>query len=368
MISIRKISLQELEDYSCSAGYEKLENKPISKARVHSYLANPRANKKDIVLFMAFYLEELIGYRTVWADTFFIENKEEKFGWLSGSWVHPKHRRKGVSTFIFKEVLKEWDCRLMYTNYAEASKSLYDKTQQFSFLHQLNGTKFYTRFSLGDILPKKKKIFEFTKSFWQFLDTVLNLFFDLRFSIVKSKKEAAFNIKKNELWTTTISSFLDGFISDNLFQRNEKEFNWIQKYPWILSDEDIKEKSKKYHFSSYAKQFESNFYTVYNKEDKIIGCLLVNVKEGHLKIPYAYFDKEAESEIADFIVNKSIKMKVKTIVVYDKSIANQLNNKLSFIKKKPFVQNYFMTKKIANSFIKAKKVQIQTGDGDIVLT
>lgn len=368
MIFIKKISLEELEFFMNSNEFKNLKNKPISKARANSYLANPRANKKDTILFMAYNLEELVGYRTIWADTFFIENKKETFGWLSGSWVHPKYRRRGVSTLIFNEVLKEWKSKLMYTNYAETSKLLYDKTEQFNFLHGLNGVKYYMRFSLADILPKKRRIFQSTKLFWKFFDLLLNLFFDIRYFFINSKKETGFYVKKNAPWNAEVLLYINSFIKHNLFQRGEKEFNWIQKYPWILSDKRTKLDSKSYYFSLYAKQFESNIYTIYTTENKLIGFLLITIRDGHLKIPYAYFSKESTKEICNFLVNRCVKMRVKTIIIYNKHLEIQLNNKLSFIKKKAFTQKYFITKSLLNSMGESMNFQIQTGDGDVVFT
>lgn len=154
MISIQKISLEKLGDFIHSTDFKKLRNKPISKIRAVSYINNPRANKNDIVLYMVFNLDELIAYRTIFSDYFTNEdNNKVFFGWLSGNWVHTKHRRKGLSTLLFNEVLKDWNHKLMYTNYAEASKLVYDKTQKFNLLLDLKGARYYTRFCLGDILP-----------------------------------------------------------------------------------------------------------------------------------------------------------------------------------------------------------------------
>lgn len=368
MILIQKIALKELDSFINSKIYKELKNKPISKTRAVSYLKNPRANNKDVVLYLAFLNNQLVSYRTILADTFFIENKPTSFGWLSGNWVHKKHRRKGISTLLFNEVLKDWQGKLMYTNYAEASKLVYDKTKQFKTLQELKGTKFYTRFCLADILPTKNKVFKRTKLFWLVLDIVLNLFLDIK-NLFKSKvKDASFYVKKDEKWKDSVLEFTNNFISKTLFQRSLKEFNWIHNYPWILKDKIAKEDSKQYHFSLYAKEFDSNMYTIYNTNNCLIGCLLLTVRNGHVKVPYAYFLKENTKEIAHFIVGKCAEMRVKTLVIYQKELEKELNNNLLVVTKKVFNQKYFMTNKLEKSLSQVAAIEIQSGDGDVVFT
>lgn len=368
MISIKKIALQDLEEFFNSFDFIKLKNKPISAARVQSYLNNPRANKKDIVLYMAFYNKELVGYRTIFADACYAREEKVSFGWLSGSWVHSKHRRKGVSTLLFKEVLRDWKHKLMYTNYAESSKLLYDKTNEFTFLHGLEGMRFYMRFCLADILPKKKKIFKNVKLIWTVMDHFLNLFLEGMLIFKSFQKENNLHVKVNESWNAAIIEFTNTFIYKNLFQRNSIEFNWIQKYPWVFSDEKTKTESKSYYFSCFSKHIESNRYSMYSKENVLIGFLLITVRAGHMKIPYAYFYEDKSKEIAAFIVNQCLSKKVKTIVSYNETLNKEIQSQLLFITKKKFIQKYFITNELKKRLNNKEEIHIQTGDGDVVFT
>lgn len=368
MISIQKIKLKELEEFICSAVFENLKNKPISKARAISYLKNSRANSDDVVVYLAFIKNEFVGYRTILCDSFFTGNKQVSFGWLSGNWVHDQYRRKGISTLLFNEVFKDWEGKLMFTNYAEASKLLYDKTQQFSVLQKLKGTKYYMRFCFADILPKKKKVFEKTKFVWVILDVFLNFFLNVRNLFIKEVKVDSFYVKVNEKWNASILEFINNFTIKNLFKRSQEEFNWIQKNPWILTDNKTKTTSKSYHFSSYAKQFESNFYTIYNSENCLIGCVLLTIRDGHIKVPYLYYLQKDSKRVATFIIDKCKEMKAKTIVIYDKDIEEELNKQLLFVAKKAFLQKYFIIKALEKSLENKEVLEIQSGDGDVVFT
>jgi GNAT superfamily N-acetyltransferase len=368
MISIQKIALEELEEFYNSKDFIKLKNKPISSARVQSYMHNPRANKKDIVLYLAFLKKELVGYRSIWGDTFYTGAQKVSFGWLSGSWVHPEYRRKGISTVLFKQVLIDWKDKLMFTNYAENSKLLYDKTDEFSFLAGLEGKRFYIRFCLADILPKKKNIFKIFKIVWMLLDWVFNLFLDAMLTFKASQYENSVHVNVNEPWNTAHIEFTDSFVHKNLFQRGGIEFNWVQKYPWVLIDEEAKAESKSYYFSCFSKQFESNRYSMYSKENILIGFLLINIRDGHMKIPYAYFYEENSKEVAALIANKCLKNKLKTVIIYNETLNKEIQNQLSFLAKKQFTQKYFMTNDLKKHFKSSPEVAIQSGDGDVVFT
>ena len=368
MVSIKKIKLSELEEFVNSDFFKGLKNKPISKIRANSYTENPRANKNDFVLYMAFLENELVSYRTILSDIFFVEKKPFSFGWLSGNWVSEKHRRKGISTLLFKEVFKDWNGKLMYTNYAEASKFVYDKTNKFSLLKELKGTKYYMRFCLADILPKKRNVFKKIKPFLVFFDAFLNLILDFINLFKNQAKENDFRVILNEDWGNSILNFEDSFTSGNLFQRGEKEFNWIQKNPWILSDNYTKRASKEYHFSSYAKQFNSKLYTIYNNENSLVGFVFLTIRNGHVKIPYSHFLKKDHKKIAAFIVDNCKNIKAKTIVVYNNNLEKELNKKLPSIIKKEFLQKYFTTKELEKSLVNKENCKLQSGDGDVVFT
>jgi hypothetical protein len=301
------------------------------------------------------------------SDAFFVDDKSISFGWLSGSWVLPEYRRKGISTLIFNEVLKAWNFKLMYSNYAVASKLLYDKTTQFKQLQKLDGVKYYTRFSLAKILPNKGMVFSKTKLFWKIIDCFLNLFFDIRYFFITLKKETNYKITENENFNVSTASFIKEN-TQNFFQRNKKEFEWIQNYPWIFTNQITKNTYKSYYFSSYSLKFESNFYTIYDLNNILIGCLLITIRDGDMKIPYAYFTEENSKLISNFILNKSILKKVDTITIYNKSLETELTENLSYIYNKKFIQKFFLTKHLAELLTFKKDIQIQPGDGDSVFT
>jgi hypothetical protein len=75
--TIKKIRLRELSAFKESLLYKGLEVIPISSNRIESYVNNPRADEEDVVLYLAFEGEKLVGFRTIFADTISISNFED---------------------------------------------------------------------------------------------------------------------------------------------------------------------------------------------------------------------------------------------------------------------------------------------------
>ncbi len=367
MFKIQKIQLKALSGFIKSDQFLGFENKPISSLRALSYLNNPNANQDDIVLYMAFDADVLVGYRTIWRDKYWLFENSKSFGWLSGNWVHKDYRRKGVSTTLFNEVYKDWDAKLMFTNYALNSKLLYDKTGHFTNIKSLVGTRFYTRFCLSEILIPKHKIFLYLKFILIILDFFFNLLLDFRFLFLRKTKIKS-EIRKDENWTNEIELFLKDFKKKELFKRDLINYQWIKNFPWITSNKDFQKESSEYYFSLYTKDFQSNYYTFYNKKDELTAFVWLSFRDGHLKIPYVYFKKESENEVVNFLLNKVIEEKVKTVLVYHQEIEKELNKKLFCITKKTFYQNFFATNNLELDSNSTKKMKIQSGNGDVIFT
>lgn len=367
MYNIKKIQLKELLDFSKSEQFLRLQNKPISSLRISSYLNNPLAKQDDLVLYMAFDDEKLVGYRTIWRDRFFLSKKANSFGWLSGSWVHPKYRRKGISTKLFEEVYKDWEGNLMFTNYAINAKLLFDKTRQFSNIKSLQGTRYYSRFCLSEILERKHKIFSYLKFIFLFFDIIFNYLVDLNFLFFK-KKVLKSEVRKDEVLNPEIDSFLKDFKEKEFFKRDKNTYEWIKNFPWINKGKDLKKESQQYYFSLFAKDFQSNYYTFYNSKKELVAFVWLSLRDGHLKIPYVYFKKNSIDDIVNFILAIIKEEKIKTILVYQKEIEEVLNSKRFFITKKTFYQNFFATINLELNSNNIEKMKIQSGNGDVIFT
>lgn len=369
-MKITKVKISELKYFVNSSTYKKFKNKPISLLRVESYLNNPKANVDDVVVYMAIKNELLIGYKTILSDVFQTGNKQIKFGWLSGTWTDPNYRRQGVSLFLLKEVLSDWNYKMVFTNYAEESRAVYDKSKKFTLLKSKKGFRHYLRFCFNELLPSKVVFFKKNKGILVWIDSILNFIFDLRFMLLSYKESSTYTFGKIKNWDNEVNLFLKPFKEKELFQRDKSIFDWIKEYPWIRTDSETKKLSEKYYFSSYSKRFSSIWYKVYDKRTKkVVAMVLIKIKGNHLKIPYLYYNNEVLIMLKDEIVFLCKTNKISYLTIYDEKLNNLfLQQNIIRIKSKKFIQNYFITEELIaeNSNILGK--DIQSGDGDGVFT
>ena len=155
-MDLRTYTLEELERYLTPLFSNPESTHPLSPLRLQSYLKIPRADMQDTVLFEMHHENQLMAYRTLLPDLFYDRDGiPQRFAWLSGNWVHPEMRRKGISTKLLTEAEEKWNGRLMYTNYAPDSKALYDHTGRFRVIARREGRRYYLRSNSEELLGNR---------------------------------------------------------------------------------------------------------------------------------------------------------------------------------------------------------------------
>jgi hypothetical protein len=248
---------------------------------------------------------------------------------------------------------------------------VYDKSSKFSLLKTKEGYRHYLRFCFAELLPPKSNIFKNSIAFLKVLDSVLNFILDFRFKFLNNKKRNLYNVEKIIKWDDEIDLFLKEFKNKELFKRDKELFNWIKEYPWIKTDTITEKLSKDYYFSYFAYKFDSQWYKVYDKSSQqIIAVFLINIKDGHLKVPYAYYTNDSSSEIIkNELLNICKNGGINYVTLYDRELNTVfLSHRLVTLKSKKFIQNYFVTEKLLNEFPELKTRETQSGDGDVVFT
>lgn len=367
MIEIKKIRLSELESFVQSDLYKQLSDKPISIQRVNSYINNPRGDMNDYVLFMAFENAELVGYRTILADKLFVGEKEYRFGWFSGNWVRSDKRRMGISTLIFDEVVKEWDGRLMFTNYAPESKAMYDKTSCFELLHEKQGARFYMRSPLSELLPPRSIFFKRVKFLLQVIDFIVNMLLGIRLLFRgRAFKDEVFSFE----FVLGLDEELSNFIDRNKFKigtnRQVKELEWIDNFPWVVKASSDHKMDDGYHFSSVS-QYVERKYVKFFRSGELVGYMMLFLKDNKISIPYLFGSNFDLSLVLNIITEQVVEKKLSYLTIYHKSLMDELErNSRSFFFIKKMSQKYFITQSFKKELDLIDGVNFNDGDGDCV--
>ncbi|WP_321370720.1 GNAT family N-acetyltransferase [uncultured Draconibacterium sp.] len=359
-LQVKKIRLNELENFVNSKAFQNYEVVPISPIRARSYLANPHALNNDIVLYLGFKNERLVAFRSIFADTLNSDDQQIRFGWCSGNWVHEQYRRLGYSEQLLREAYEDWDKKLLFTNYAPNSEKLYVKTGLFQPIHQFEGVRAYLHAKTARLFQTQKNTV--TALLSNIIDFFISLLVHLIGFFYNPKPGSAISFSDTTKPDEACYEFLKSNPVNSVFNRDETELKWIFDHPWMSQQNNGV--SSRYPFSSFSKNFY--YKTVKVKRDKkMLGFFIFSVREGHLKTLYFNLTEDCTKEIAVFLKKYCLSNKIEYLTIYKKELAGQLlSRKFPFLHAKRYGQKIYSTFQVSNK----KQHTFQDGDGDVFFT
>lgn len=360
MVNIKRYKVSELLAFVESSIYSNMAIVPISRHRAKSYVQNPRANPDDVVLYMAYVDDELVGYRTLLPDTIFAGQDIHRVAWLSGNWVNPKFRRKGIASALFSEAFADWDGKLIFTNYALESKAVYDKTERFNLIQSSKGVRLYLRPCLTAILSKKGKGFRFFNPLLRILDALLSLVNPLPF-FAKMYRMKGLHFEYLSFPDDELAKMFEQATANTPSQRKRQELEWVISNPWLVSSPLGDVVGQKYFFSSSPKRFDQSIIKVRCKGNHL-GFIMINAADGVVSVPYASCSTENAILFAKIIIKHSMVIGANRVTVYNGGIAKSMRGlkPFSWLSRIQY-RNYFATKLVSTQL--SNKTFLD-GDGD----
>jgi hypothetical protein len=179
---------------------------------------------------------------------------------------------------------------------------------------------------LHEVLPKKNEKYKRYAPLLRMADAAANLPNALRLSFYKAGKSSSLQfIKVTEIryGAQRLYSFQD--FRTVLSEAVAVNPNCIKQYPWLIESGPTEE-SRRYHFSSVAHRFE-NICVKITADGKLKGFLHLTIRDGHLKVPYAFFEKENLSDIVEYVYGIMLSQKLNMLTVFQKNIVAYLKIK-----------------------------------------
>ena len=355
-------SLEELESHLQNSPSWSTGAQSMSPLRLASYLKNPRAESSDVVLIEMRQEGKLLAYRTLLPD-YFISSQGQKlrFAWLSGNWVHPGSRRKGLSTLLLQSMEKAWEGRLMYTNFAPASKAVYDRTGSFREVFHREGKRFYLRAATEELLGQRMGGRRFLRAF----DGIINQFREGKLERVRQDTSTGCSIEIVDGFDGEMRKLISAFQKEALFGRGAEIFQWAISYPWITHKEAP---PIDYHFSYLARRFENRLLKFRQAETGSTGLLWMVLHNNVLSIPYVFAGNESlYPHMSEYILRTMIDSGVKHATLRNQELSNGLlQNKGLFLLTRNMPQQIFAHVMLADQIPLDKS--LQDGDGDVMFT
>lgn len=358
---IQEVKVGELEKLLASSIFSNSQNIPISPLRAIAQQHNPRAEKEDIALLIALdESEELVSYVGCLPDQM-AQHPLEKISWNSCWWRHPE-KGKRVALPLLLRAIQLWDGRMLFDDLPDHSKQILETLGGFSF-REMAGLRCFLKFKFHKIFQgntlKGKLLYG--------LDGILNRSW-LPLNIYRwSSSQAKFNIRLETI--TRIDAETERWIENHrqqeLIGRGAKDLNWILEYPW-MSTKSKDAFSEKYFFSSFAKVFENHVFQLWEKE-QLIAVLFFTQRDGQVKLPYIYFDKNKMEVVVFAILKILIQLKAETFTCFQQEVCTAIQQqKTPFYHRKKIVKTFGIAKTL-EKYLEESPV-IQDGDGDWVFT
>ncbi|MEQ8908734.1 MAG: GNAT family N-acetyltransferase [Vicingaceae bacterium] len=361
MTEIRMIHKKEMKEFLESDFFKQSPVIPISTRRAMAQVDNPNAEEEDTMLYLVFEGEQMVAYLGTFPDKVQTAKGLQKCAWLSCIWVHSSQRGKGLAKTLVETALRNWNQRILITEFTPQARRLYDKIGVFEDLGVLNGKRYYCRLRMQDILPPKSAFWSKQKPALKIVDALGNAILDLRF-LFKSKRLRQQQFKEVRQINADLASFIQGQLSDYLFPRSVNYFQWMISQPWLEEGKGENEESRRYHFTLRVEDFKWQAFQLCNQQGEIQAFVLCCRRDGFLKVPVALY-KDA-TVVADFI-HDFCDRKTHTLTLYDEDIIEHLRLKGLYVKS--FKREYLSS--FESDFDKAtKRLKLQSSEGDSAFT
>jgi hypothetical protein len=360
-MDVRVYTLEDLVPHMQAMYSRENTTCPLSPLRLQSYLHNPRARTNDPVLFELWQEDRLVAYRSLLPDHYADRRgKMQPFAWFSGNWVDTDFRRKGYSTKLLREVEARWQGRLMYTNYAPASKAVYDRSGKFPLLMERKGKRFYLRAAAEELLGDRLG----SRNLLRFGDQAVNLFRERKLEKFEDVDQDLCQIKQLSRPDPQTSELINRLQQVSLFRRDTEVFNWILDHPWVTEDASH---PVNYQFSYQSRRFK-NILLSFILPDQSRGFLWLLLHNQALSVPYLFSESEGlYPHMARRVLHYLIRHQCAYTTIRHAALAEHLASFRSlFLHIRDMPQRFFAHEEIAKEI--ARDREIQDGDGDVVFT
>lgn len=339
---------------------------PFSQNRLRSFLNNPRARKEDILLITCTLNDQIIGYRTMLPDELISGLNIVRFAWLSGIWVSPSHRKKGIGKKLHELAWESWSGHLIGTEFTAANGKVMLKTDHYRATYSKSGIIIYYRSPVSNIVGKRYPFLQNFKFLFTAIDGLLDTWGKIRNLTAHT---IPLPIHASMSLCDHLSEEARKFIGDygiySITNRRLAELDWIITYPWISGDLTAKAESKHYYFSVYAENFSLKLLEIRLK-GTLTGIAMISIRDGVMKIPYLFINNEKTEIAASCILIYASENRIKKLISYHTLLNYEL---IRQDQKRIYFKNtnrkYLISKKFIENGI-SDVLKFEDGDGDCV--
>ena len=364
-MEFKTFTVADLELALLSEDFWLTKTLPITKQRALSFCHNPRAEKNDPVLLVAYQDNQVVGYLGILPDKIFFNNANRKLGWLTSWWVDPCIAPKGVGAILLYKALNTYPEGVGVSGGSKEARKVLHGSQKFIVLKPLKGLDIRFRFKASRAIIRKFSSLKIFRVWFKIADVMLDEIVNLRRLLWERRN----NIRQR-LTFEYISSideetgrFIERHYQHDLTRKGKADLDWIMTYPWIVSAPQKDSASRRYYFSSISVRFFYLGVKVFEQDNGMAGFLVLSVRNDRMSVVYSHFERQHAASIAAAAVYHALAMDVSNLRLYDEQLVkifSQLRCPSWSIKSISRV--FFLSKAFAD--IPFTDCRLHGGDGD----
>lgn len=387
-MQILEITIGELDDFTKGELWQQLEPKPITPLRAVSQSKNPRAKADDVALIIAYEGKTLAGLAGILPDT--VNGLSDQRASSNTCWWVNGDKGRKLALPLFMKAFVLCGQRMFLTDMTPHTRSILEKTNWFEFPSVDYGMRGFLKFNLHEILPAKRPSLQKLTPLIRLCDLALNLLISplrylnrKRFGVKNGKVagqpgKAVFNrsssfehknikIEIRDSLNQELHAFMKQHSCHEFIRRSTPEIEWIVRHPWIKTQQEATPADAyNYPFSHIAGHFEQYFLHL-STDEKTSGLLLISIRDGHMKVPYAWFDEKNAELILQQIYHQALQKNTITLTLFRPSLVKAMHSAPHpFVFKKPIRRLVAISRELSELY--HRYPDLQDGDGDVAFT
>ena len=361
MLRIIEYTISDLERCLWPGPWFQCDPVPITKQRALSHVRNPRAEKTDVALLVAYDGDAVVGHLGVLPDKIFVNHGEQKIGWVTAWWADPNRKYAGVGLMLLMRALNLCGGRLGASGFSDDARKVYDATKRFAVIKDVQGVSGIARLNLCRLLRRRLPSLAKLRTVLKAVGAIVNMWIGIRQFWWRESHRLPDSCRIE--YFTELDREADEFIqrhsSDGLTRRGARELNWIVNYPWIVCAPLARRSS--FHFSAQVESYSVYRIKIYELGG-LVAVLLLTVMEGHVTVPYCYHSGHGKL-IARMLCHFLIAQQAERLTVYEPELIKELSVQrfpwLGMIhKRRTWIWSRECVEQGSNEF------SMQDGDGD----
>lgn len=363
-IQIRLLRIADLENFVASDEYRQMTVLPISPRRARSQSLNPRARPNDVALALAYANGELVGYMGALPEMLHLGGSEPQRGaWLSCLWVSPAARGQGLAKRLTRLLMDEYEHRVLLSGFTPEAGNLYRRLGLFEETREADGLRGYLRPNLADLLPPKGRWWQRVRPLLRLLDAGLAWPNSLRLYMLHSSAMPC-RVRYTGGLDGAAADFVAARLLGGMVRSGPEVLDWWLGHPWVTQTAFADEVATRYHFTSAVRQFSTQALQLLDDQGNICGVLVLTLRDGHLRVPFAFFDDELTATVAQTVFAYALRSGAKMLTLYcPRLTAHCRQQRTPFFALRPMARIFFVGKPLARH-----SAAMQDGEGDLGFT